>query len=218
MTGTMGGSAQAPARTARTERKRRAVLDAAEQVFLRSGYLGANMDELAALSGVSKQTVYTYFGSKEQLFVELVMSMTGAASDRVAGATPSVDGVDDIEAYLVDYAHRQLAIVLTPRLLQLRRLVIGEVGRFPGLARALWEGGPRQALRTLTSIFSGLAERGVLDVDDPALAAEQFNWLVMSGPLNQAMLLGDDAVPSDAGLREHAERSVRMFLAAHRYR
>ena len=41
-------------------------------MFLRDGYLGANMDELAALSGVSKQTVYAHFGSKEALFVELV--------------------------------------------------------------------------------------------------------------------------------------------------
>lgn len=220
MADTVDERAQAPARSARTERKRRAVLEAAEQVFLRSGYLGANMDELAALSGVSKQTVYAYFGSKEQLFVDLVMSMTGAASDRVNEATPSVDGVDDVdvESYLVDYAHRQLAVVLTPRLLQLRRLVIGEVGRFPDLARTLWLGGPRRALTALTSIFTGFAERGVLDVDDSAIAAEQFNWLLMSGPLNQAMLLGDDAVPSDAGLRAHAERSVRMFLAAHRHR
>ena len=214
MTGTVE-PAEAPARNARTARKRRAVLEAAEQVFLRSGYLGANMDELVALSGVSKQTVYTYFGSKEQLFVELVTSMTGAASDQVTGETPSVEGVDDVEAYLVDYAHRQLAIVLTPRLLQLRRLVIGEVGRFPELARALWEGGPRRALTALTGVFASLAERGDLDIDDPALAAEQFNWLVMSGPLNQAMLLGDDAVPSAPGLRVHAERSVRMFLTAY---
>ena len=43
-------------------------------MFLRDGYLGANMDELTALSGVSKQTVYAHFGSKEALFVELVGS------------------------------------------------------------------------------------------------------------------------------------------------
>ena len=214
MTGTMD-RAETPGRSARTARKRRAVLEAAEQIFLRSGYLGANMDELAALSGVSKQTVYTYFGSKEQLFVELVMSMTGAASDQVTDETPSIEGVDDVDAYLADYAHRQLAVVLTPRLLQLRRLVIGEVGRFPELARALWEGGPRRALTALTNVFTSFAERGDLGIDDPAMAAEQFNWLVMSGPLNQAMLLGDDAVPSDADLRAHAERSVRMFLAAY---
>jgi AcrR family transcriptional regulator len=46
-------------------RKHRAILDAALKVFLRSGYLGANMDEIAALSEVSKQTIYKHCSSKE---------------------------------------------------------------------------------------------------------------------------------------------------------
>ena len=52
----------------------------------------------------------------------------------------------------------------------------------------------------------------VLDAD---IAASQFNWLVMSGPLNEAMLLGDAAIPSAVELSEHARRGVRVFLAAH---
>jgi len=42
----------------RSTRKRRAILDAATTVFLRNGYLGTSMDEIASLAGVSKQTVY----------------------------------------------------------------------------------------------------------------------------------------------------------------
>ena len=67
----------------RSLRKRRAILEAATEVFLRSGYLGTNMDEIAALSEVSKQTVYKHFASKEALFVEIVTSMTGGAGDAV---------------------------------------------------------------------------------------------------------------------------------------
>ncbi|MET4782899.1 TetR/AcrR family transcriptional regulator [Glaciihabitans sp. UYNi722] len=195
--------------------KRQAILDAAEDVFLRSGYLGTNMDELAALSGVSKQTVYKHFGSKEALFVELVMSMTNIASDTVHHEIP--DPADDAEltAYLVDYAERQLAIVLTPRLLQLRRLVIGEVSRFPALATALWESGPSRAMSALALVFGRLAEAGLLEIDDARVAASTYNWLVMSGPLNEAMLLGDAAVPSTAQLHHHAAEGVRVFLAGY---
>ncbi len=197
-------------------RKHVAILTAAEQVFLRSGYLGASMDELAALSGVSKQTVYKHFGSKEALFVELITAMTRDAGDRVQQEIPDPEREDELEGYLQRYAERQLAIVLTPQLLQLRRLVIGEVSRFPALAAALYDGGPRRAISTLARVFSRLTEAGLLAVPDPDIAAAQFNWLVMAGPLNEAMLLGDAAVPTPAALRRHAAEGVRVFLAAHR--
>lgn len=209
-------AAAAPELGPQSARKHRAILEAAEEVFLRSGYLGASMDELATLSGVSKQTVYKHFGSKEALFVELVTTMTHDAGDRVHHVVPDPEHDDELRPFLLDYAERQLAIVLTPRLLQLRRLVIGEVSRFPALAIALYDSGPRRAMATLAGVFSRLTDAGLLAVDDPDVAATQFNWLVMAGPLNEAMLLGDAAVPTTADLRRHAAEGVRVFLAAHR--
>ena len=50
--------AEAEADLGRSAQKRRAILEAATEVFLKAGYLGTNMDEIAALSGVSKQSVY----------------------------------------------------------------------------------------------------------------------------------------------------------------
>jgi AcrR family transcriptional regulator len=199
----------------RSARKRRAILDAATEVFLKSGYLGTNMDEIAALSSVSKQTVYKHFSSKEALFIEIVSSMTTGAGDVVHNDVAQLGQDEDLAAYLVEYALRQLTVVLTPRIMQLRRLVIGEVTRFPELARVLYERGPARAMAMLATVFQSLAERGLLQVDDPNVAAEHFNWLIMSAPLNQAMLLGDDAIPSQAELRRNAEAGVRVFLAAY---
>jgi TetR/AcrR family transcriptional regulator, mexJK operon transcriptional repressor len=196
----------------RSARKRRAILEAATDVFLRSGYLGTNMDDIAALSEVSKQTVYKHFESKEALFVEIVSSMTTEAGDSVHTEIDMAEGAD-IGEYLLDYAYRQLSIVLTPRVMQLRRLVIGEVGRFPELAKVLYEQGPQRALGALEATFVRLARRGELRIEDPRLAASQFNWLIMSAPLNLAMLLGDQAIPGPAELRRHAEEGVRAFLA-----
>lgn len=204
-----------PEGTGRSARKRRAILDAAEEVFLRSGYLGTNMDEIAALSEVSKQTVYKHFGSKEALFVEIVTSMTSEAGDSVHNEVPEPGAGEDLAEYLRDYAYRQLTVVLTPRLMQLRRLVIGEVSRFPELARVLHEGGPRRAMTALAALFERLAGRGLLAVDDPAVAASHFNWLVMSAPVNEAMLLGDETIPGPEELRRHAAEGVRVFLAAY---
>lgn len=202
-------------RSPSSARKHRAILEAAEEVFLRGGYLGTNMDELAALSQVSKQTVYKHFGSKEALFVELVTTMTELAGDRVHNEVPEPPDATDLPSYLQGYAERQLAVVMTPRLLQLRRLVIGEVGRFPELAKVLYESGPKRAMSALATVFSRLADAGLLELDDPLVAAAQFNWLIMSDPLNQAMLLGDSAIPNQANLRRHAAEGVRVFLAAY---
>lgn len=199
----------------RSARKRQAVLDAAREVFLRGGYLGAGMDEIAALSQVSKQTVYKHFGSKEALFVEIVTGMTSEAGDTVHERLPEPAEGDDLAAYLEDYAYRQLTVVLTPRLMRLRRLVIGEVTRFPELARVLHEGGPARATRSMAALFERLAARGALAVRDPAVAASHFNWLVMAEPVNRAMLLGDEAIPAPGELRRHAHEGVRVFLAAY---
>jgi TetR/AcrR family transcriptional repressor of mexJK operon len=199
----------------RSAQKRRAILAAATDVFLKSGYLGTNMDEIATLSGVSKQTVYKHFASKEGLFVEIVSSMTNTAGDQVHKDAPMLKDDAELADYLTEYAHKQLSIVLAPRIMQLRRLVIGEVSRFPELARVLYERGPLRAMKTLAGIFEQLAARGLLRLGDPMLAASHFNWLVMSDALNVAMLLGDDAIPKPAELRRQAEAGVRVFLAAY---
>ncbi len=199
----------------RSARKHKAILEAATEIFLKSGYLGTNMDEIAALSAVSKQTIYKHFASKEALFIEIVSGMTGEAGDTVHNEVPELDDVSEVAEFLRDYACRQLTVVLTPRLMQLRRLVIGEVSRFPELARVLYERGPQRALTALATAFERLGNRGLLTIDDPLVAASQFNWLIMSDPLNQAMLLGDEAIPTQTELRRHAAEGVRVFLAAY---
>jgi TetR/AcrR family transcriptional regulator, mexJK operon transcriptional repressor len=199
----------------RSARKRRAVIEAATKLFLQNGYLGTNMDEVANVARVSKQTVYKQFSNKESLFIEIVTSLANAASNAVHNAVPRfVDGADLTE-YLCDYAYRQLRVVLTPQLMQLRRMVIGEVGRFPELGTNLYESGPKRAMAAFAATLSNLAKQGLLSIEDPANAASHFNWLIMSAPVNQVMLLGDRAIPNGAQLRRHAEQGVRVFLAAY---
>jgi len=199
-------------------RKRRAILEAATTVFLRNGFLGTSMDEIATLAAVSKQTVYKHFADKERLFTEIVTSTLDEASDSVHNEVRELQDSGDIEADLRDLARRQLALVIQPRILQLRRLVIGEAGRFPELGRSFYERGPGRTIAALATTFERLAKRGVLQLDDPLLAAQHFNWLIMSNPLNRAMLLGDDERPAPTEIDRYAETGVRAFLAAYGHR
>ena len=199
----------------RSSRKRRAILQAATKAFLQQGYRGTSMDEIAALAGVSKQTVYKHFADKKRLFSEIVLGTVTEASDPVHNEVLKLTDSGDVEADLRDLARRQVATVMQPHLLQLRRLVIAEVGRFPELGRTFYEQGPERTIAALAEAFERLAERGVLHVDDPLLAAAHFNWLVMSAPMNRAMLLGHDEAPAPAELDRYVNSAVRVFLAAY---
>jgi TetR/AcrR family transcriptional repressor of mexJK operon len=199
----------------RSSRKHRAILEAATTVFLNNGYLGTSMDEIAALARVSKQTVYKHFVDKERLFVEIVINTVNEISDPVYEEVLNLADTGDLEADLRDLARRLLRGVMQPRLLQLRRLVIGEASRFPALGQTFYEGGPGRTIAALATTFERLAARDVLRLDDPELAAIHFNWLIMSAPLNQAMLLGSDAPPAPAKLKRHADSAVRVFVAAY---
>jgi TetR/AcrR family transcriptional regulator, mexJK operon transcriptional repressor len=199
----------------RSIRKHRAILDAATTVFLRSGYVGTSMDEIAALARVSKQTVYKHFADKESLFTAIVSAAVDAAGDPVTAEAIALADSEDLAGDLRALARDQLDKVMQPRLMQLRRLVIGEAGRFPELGRAFYDRGAGRTTAALAAAFERLTERGQLRTPDPQLAASHFNWLVMAAPVNRAMLLGDDAIPSAAELDRYAEGGVRAFLAAY---
>ena len=213
-----GSPPNAPTQTqeeTRSVRKRGAIVEAATTLFLHNGYRGTSMDEIAARAAVSKQTVYKHFADKERLFSEIVTGTVSEISDPVHEEVLELEDSGDVEADLRGLARELLHMVMQPRILQLRRLVIGEAGRFPQLGRAFYEQGPGRTIAALATAFEQLAERGVLQLDDPRLAAAHFNWLVMSIPLNRAMFLGEDRPPARAELDRYADAGVRAFLSAY---
>lgn len=196
-----------------SRQKREAALKAAERQFLATGYESVTMDSIAAESEVAKQTLYSYFGSKRELFLELVSARTMAATASVLVDTPRIDSDSDPRTVLHDVLCAQLKTVLSPTLLGLRRLVIGEVPRSPELAAALYEHGPTKAIAKLAFILRTFAELGVLRVTDAELAATQLNWLVMGEPINRAMHLGDEAARmGDEEISEHVWAALSTFL------
>jgi AcrR family transcriptional regulator len=183
-------------------------------VFLRDGYVGATMDEIAAVASSSKQTVYRLFLDKETLFKELVLTTVREASDPIHDEVEQLRDSGNMEADLRDLAVRQLTTVMKPEIMALRRLVIGEATRFSELGREFYELGPQRTLDALARSFERLAQRGLLHFETAHMAAEHFNWLIMSTPLNRAMFLGEDT-PAPGDLALYAESGVRVFLAAY---
>lgn len=197
----------------RSRRKRDVIAAAAVDAFLERGFVGASMDDIATRAGVSKATVYAHFGSKEQLFVDVVVAAVKAVGDPVHDDVRDLADTDDLAHGLQVVARRQLGLVMTCHIVALRRLVIAEATRFPDVARAFHDQGPARTVEALAQTFRQLDDRGLLDCPDPTVAASQFNWLVMGAPMNQAMLLADS--PDTAWLNRWADAAVETFLAAY---
>ena len=199
----------------RSDRKRRAIIDAATAAFLEHGYRGTSMDAVAAAGGVSKQTVYQHFGDKTRLFRELIAVTVQEASDPVHAEVQRLADSGDLDSDLRDLARRLLRLVLQPTMMRLRRLVIAEARQFPDLGQAFYDLGPGRTIAALADTFAELNQQGRLNASDATLAATQFNWLVMAAPLNQAMLLGHDEPPTTREINKWADTGVRTFLAAY---
>ena len=198
----------------RSQRKRLAILQAAETLFLERGFDGVSVEEVAASAEVSKQTIYKQFESKAALFVAVVQVMTGRAADRVQAEMPDPETVSGVVDALMGHGERLLNFAMAPKLLRLRRLVISETDRFPELGRALYEGGPGRAIAGFAAALQRWADRGLLVLDAPLVAATQFNWLVMGDPVNRAMFFGAVHL-STTEQQRHLAQSVRVFLAAY---
>jgi TetR/AcrR family transcriptional regulator, mexJK operon transcriptional repressor len=212
-----GAPAGGGGRQGAVARKRATIVAAATRLFLDHGFVDTSTDQIAADAAVSKQTVYNQFGDKEALFREVVLGVAATAeqfADRVAETLDPADDPDAVGRALHALARRYVRTVADPQVLALRRLVIGEVHRFPELAAIYHRRSPTHVLEILAAAFARLTARGLLAADDPAQAADHFAHLVV-GPLLDRGMFHQHLAPDPAGDADRAARGVEVFLAAY---
>ncbi len=199
----------------RSARKHRAIMDAATRVFMAKGYSGTSMDDIAKLAAVSKQTVYKHFADKEKLFNEIVMATTDRVEAMIDLVADIPDDAGRLEENLTRLAARFLAALTRAEVIQLRRLIIANADTFPELGAAWYEQGFERVLATLAETFRRLADKGLLRIDDPLLAAHHFSGLLLWIPMNKAMFHGSPQHTQDE-LDHYTAAGVTAFLSAYR--
>jgi TetR/AcrR family transcriptional repressor of mexJK operon len=199
----------------RVVRSRKAILTAASEHFLRDGYVSANVDAMAELARVSKRTVYNIFGSKEQLFRELMADALATAEAFAMETSATLEGATELEPSLREVAARLAGTVLEPGILSLRRLLISEAERFPDVARDYYERAPGRVLKMLAQALRRFTERGLLSATQPRIAAEHFAFLVMGAPLDRALFSDSKGLPSQRELDKQVAAGVTAFLRAY---
>lgn len=198
----------------RVVRSRAVIAEAASRHFLEHGYLAANIDDIASDAGVSKRTIYNIYGGKEELFRATLAEALDAAEHFSREIVASLPDADDVATELRAAALQLARTALGGRIVPLRRLLIGEATRFPGLAREYYERAPGRVMTALADAFRRFDQRGVLRVDDPAIAAEQFAFLVLGASLDRALFEPHDA-PSVELVETRAGSGVATFLRAY---
>ncbi|MGB5961331.1 MAG: TetR/AcrR family transcriptional regulator [Coleofasciculaceae cyanobacterium] len=175
--------------------KAEAILLGGMQEFLAHGYAATSMDRVAAAAGVSKATVYSHFQDKEGLFTALIRQL-------VEGKFRSIfepNHVDMLQAdpniLLRDLANRVLDMGISdPQFLNFMRVILGESGRFPQLARAFVRNVEQTSFDRLRQYLTNCPQ---LKLSDPEATARVFIGTLVHFMIVQEMLHGRDIVPME---------------------
>lgn len=205
--------------TPRSQEKHLAIIQAAKESFLETGFGATSMDAVAERAGVSKRTVYSHFESKVSLFGSVMShlcDMFGGAIqeqiDRMMEIADKADGPDpEMPEMLRILAVRFLNLLTDPTDVALFRIIIGEASRFPQLGQEFFEKGPKKLSEQLAVYFSRQGELGTITVCDPHEAAWHF-LAIVKDPIHLKLLIGLVDTPSKADVEAIAARGVNHFL------
>ena len=183
------------------------ILDSAFAVLAEYGFQGGTMDRISVRANVSKPTLYTYLGSKEDLFAALLDHQKSSLLAPLSTQEPMIPA-------MVHFAETYARFALDPKTVGFGRMVIAEATRFPGIGRMYLEAGPDQALRGIMRYLDAQRQAGRLAFDDPELAAHDFWSLILSTPRGTAHFRPELSFDQLAPWR-HVENGLRVFLRAY---
>jgi TetR/AcrR family transcriptional regulator, mexJK operon transcriptional repressor len=199
--------------TPRAAAKRQQIRDAATQLFLENGFSATSMDGITSAAGVSKQTLYVYYASKEDLLIDVLRNQISATVDN---RWPSIDQPDVITSrdHLSDWlevaAHQIVTSLMQPKYLALVRIIVAESPRIPSLGRLFQETVPQRVLANVEQVLLNAREGGIVDIDDTDVAARMLVGSLLTWVLIDGLLVTDQepVKPDDASIA----RTISLFM------
>lgn len=193
----------------RSEAKGQDILGAATRLFTVKGYDGTSVDDIAAEAGVSKQTVYSHFGSKENLFGVAVAEKVRDSGLDDEGIDPQVPP----EILLPRIARQFVRLVKSPEALRIYAICTSSIESHPRIAERFYRYGPLKTVEVLAGYLEAQQQAGRLKLDEPKMAAWQF-FCMLKGEAHMRAQFGLD--PLDGSEEEaYIDHCVRMFLSAY---
>lgn len=190
---------------AELERRKARVMEIATDLFIRNGYAGTSLIDIARGAGVATRTLYQHFGDKEALFREVIYARDTAG----ALEKPYIEDGDTLFAVLMRSAQYIINVTYRPQAVGLMRLMIAEGQRFPDFMKQAANSIYGRFQHNIENVFVALEEAGSIPKGDHARSAQLFSDLVNgSGPL-MVYTEWRAALPS----REDMEERVELFIS-----
>lgn len=188
------------------EEKRAVIMQAATELFLELGYDRTSLAQIAAGSGVSRATLFTQFPTKASLFEAIVTEAWSADDDRERPP------VGDPTAGLRVMGRHYADLLMRPQMVDLFRIVIAELPRFPDLADAQFTRGKLPYFESVRSYLAAEDHAGTVRVDDLDLATTQFLGMISNYVFWPALLVAGWTV-GDERVGEVVDEAVATMTA-----
>lgn len=191
----------------KSEEKRLNVLEAATELFIDFGYAGVSMDQIAERAGVSKQTLYSHFGAKADLFVS-------AIEHKCIQYELSADFILDekpVKDVLLSLAQHLIALLLSPEGVKMHRLCCTEAEQHPEVSTLFYDAGPSYLIDILANYLERQNQAGLLQIEDTRFASCQFLFMVKGETQMRAVFNCEDAIAL-ARQDAYIENCVELFL------
>jgi len=196
--------------TPRKREKRDQIREGARRLFLEKGFARTNTDAISREAGVSKQTLYVYYPSKEDLLEDVLRGLVEEAPEGRQQARPgelSLDDRGELEGALRALAERMISTIMQPDYVALMRVLVAETPALPHLGELYRSTVPERAFRSVTGLLEHARERGVAGAFDVDAASRMF----VGSLLTYAILDGLFVV--DGPPRKPAEDRLRAIVA-----
>lgn len=196
----------------RARAKRDQIREGAQRVFLERGFAGTSTDAIASEAGVSKQTLYVYYASKEDLLADVIRHLIHQDPQT---QLPLMEGEvletsDEVRQALSFLARGLIANLMQPDYLALIRVVIAETPRLPQLGSLLRSVVPERVLGNVSTILDSAQKGGVIEPVDREAASRMFAGALLTYAILDGLLVGDE--PPRPPAPEHIERIVDLFM------
>jgi AcrR family transcriptional regulator len=190
------------------------IVQAALQVFAEKGFAAAKLDDIARRAGVSKGALYLYFETKQDLFRAVVDQAIAPNLQLVFQMIAAHPGPFPDLLRLI--AERISTLVATLPVGGVLKMVIGEAGNFPELARVWHDDLVAHALGALTKAIAAAQARGEIAPGDPRVYALEIISPILLGVMWREVFVpvGAQAFDVPAVARQHMETMIRGLSTA----